>query len=125
MKTHKSFVKQGFEGSVVKTADHLYQVGYSYDWMKIVDEKSMDLKVLGIYHTPKRTNLNQIGGVLVKLGSNKPFVKVGGGFSKPQLEKYFLDPMKAKGRTARIVYKAITADGSLQHPRFDRWRYSK
>lgn len=125
MERHRSFVEQGFEGSVVKTPGALYQVGYSYDWMKIVDEKSMDLEVLGIYHTPKRTNLNQIGGVWVRAVRGKKLTKVGGGFSNPQLEKYFLDPKQAIGRTARILYKSLTADGALQHPRFDRWRYSK
>lgn len=122
MTIHNSYIDLGFEGSVIKTPHHLYQLKKSWDWMRIVPEKSIDAKVVSMYEG-KGKYIGMLGGVRCEGEGLK--VKVGTGFDDFQRVDFWSHPAKILEQTIRIKYKEKTADGSLRHPSFDRIRYHK
>ena len=113
-----------FDGCILKTLKHKYQDRRCYDWMKIKDEDSISLRVIGIYEGTKGKQFEgQLGGVIVY--HKGVLVKVGGGFSNSDRKKYYENPELIVGKIIDVLYQEVTDDGSLRDPIFDGIRFDK
>jgi len=119
---HQRNIDAGFEGSVIKTPYHVYQFKQSWDWMRIIPERSVDVVVMSMYEG-KGKYIGMMGGVQCEGEGVK--VKVGTGFNDSDRAAYWDDPHGLVGKTIRVTYKERTKDGSLRHPSFDRIRVDK
>ena len=124
VKLSKQYKYKMFDGCILKTLRHTYQDKRSYDWMKIKDEDSISLKVIGIYEGTKGKQFEgQLGGVYVIHKS--VVVKVGGGFDNADRKKYYENPELIVGKIIDVLYQEVTDGGSLRDPIFDGIRYDK
>lgn len=110
---------QGGEGVLVKPLDGHYECKRSHRWLKIKAEESVDVPVIGTYEGTGK-NEGKLGGIIVELDGNP--VHVGGGFSDGQREALWHSRDAVPGRLAEIEFHERTPDGSLRHPRFNRFR---
>lgn len=139
---YASVRERGLEGLIVKSPNHAYQAKRSFDWMKIKNEATEDLTVIGAFEGTGKY-VGKLGGLIVD--RNGVEVRVGGGLSDAQRdefwEAYLRDCNKMQavsgestvydvgcgllGRLVEVEYHEVTPDGSLRHPRFVRFRDDK
>lgn len=122
MTIHNQHLDAGFEGSVIKTPNHVYQHKKSWDWMRIVPIMSADVRVVSMYEGQGKY-VGMMGGVMCQGDGIE--VKVGTGFDDFQRQDFWVHPAKILDHVIRVTYKEKTKDGSLRHPSFDRIRYNK
>lgn len=132
---------RGLEGLIVKPADGRYEKKRSRNWLKIKGEETLDLCVIGAFEGTGKYE-GKLGGLIVQHGNVE--VRVGGGFSDAQREEFwecFQDDIRREqeadfysrskaagsilGRIIEVEFHEETADGSLRHPRFVRFRDDK
>jgi DNA ligase 1 len=144
---------KGYEGAMVKTLDGFYEKKKSRSWLKLKNEDSEDLPVIGVFQgQPSGKYGATIGGLIVD--RNGVEVRVSGisdadreemwnlwcqtaaacGFSpdvgfegatfKGQIEVSGV-PTILLGRLIEVEFHEATKDGSLRHPRFVRFRDDK
>lgn len=121
-RTYDKAIEQGYEGLVLKTPNHKYQMKRSGDWQKLKEVLSLDLTITGIFEGQGKYE-GSLGGVIV---DNKGvLVKVGGGFSDALRDKIWTRPIDYIGKVAEVLYHEQTPDGSLRHPRLKCFRVDK
>ena len=107
----------GHEGLVVKPLRYEVVPRRSWNFMKMKDSHTEDLKVIGTFEGTKRLT-GMLGGIV--LDFNGQGVGCGSGFSGVQRE--VLWDTELRGLIAEVGYHEITDGGSLRHPVFIRWR---
>jgi len=114
-KEHDKYVKEGYEGAMIKMINAPYKFGRGYEVMKLKAFHDVDLKIEGL--------LEGTGKHAGKLGSfqvdfNGIEVQVGSGLTDELREKVWADRDDFLGRTIEVRYQEVTPDGSLRFPTF-------
>jgi DNA ligase-1 len=112
----------GFEGLVIKTVGHQYQLKRSSDWLKLKAVQSADIPCLEVFEGEGKYQ-GMLGGLLCDYEG--AIVRVGSGFSDADRMHYWENPDKIIGKTIEVEYHEVTPDGSLRHPRFKGIRIDK
>lgn len=134
-KYYTTFRAKGLEGAMVKTLEGTYYKKRSNSWMKIKNEETEDLEVIGAFEGTGKYE-GQLGGIVCRRGEVE--VRVGGGFTdldRVELWKAYREDeengaagdgsFQLIGRLAEVEFHEVTPDGSLRHPRFVRFRDDK
>jgi DNA ligase-1 len=117
---YETLLDAGFEGMVVKTPDHEYQLKRSWDWMKLKNTKAEDCPIVG-YYEGKGKYAGKLGGVTVER-RNGYISRVGGGFSDAERTNIYKNFSEYEYRFIEVHYHEDTPDGDFRHARKDRWR---
>jgi DNA ligase-1 len=112
----------GYEGAMVKPYDYKYKGTRSWDWMKMKNVSTEDLKVIDVFEGEGKY-VGQLGGIVVDY--NGTSVRVGSGFTDDQRERLWGIPEYVIGRVAEVLFMEVTDSGSLRHPRFVQFRPDK
>ncbi len=137
---YQKFRDRGLEGAIVKPLDAVYTKARSHAWLKMKNEESEDLRVVGAFEGTGKYE-GMLGGLVVDRDGVQ--VRVGGGFSDAQREEFWEafrsddamisslsgtappEDMFLIGRLIEVEFHEVTPDGSLRHPRFVRFRDDK
>ncbi len=122
----------GLEGAMVKPWDGHYVKKKGFLWLKLKNEETKDLRIVGWFEGKPGTRLEgKFAGYIVN--HDGVFVSVGGGYSHAQLEElgaealtvHAGEPFTEKGivkrlftlahRLCEVEYHEVTPDGSLRH----------
>ena len=119
---HDAYVKEGFEGAMIKFLDAPYRFGRGFEVMKLKAFHDVDLPISGL--------LEGTGKHAGKLGSfqvlfNGVEVQVGSGLTDDLREQIWADPDSFLGRVIEVRYQEVTPDGSLRFPTFVCFRNDK
>ena len=112
-----------YEGTVLKTMGHLYQNKRSYDWMKMKDVLTSDVRVTQVL-PGKGKYARMMGSALAVDDQGRP-AKVGGGWSDQQRLLYYHHPERLVGAFIEIQYQQKTDGDNYRHARFVRRRDDK
>jgi len=112
---HDEFVKEGYEGAMIKDLEAPYKFGRGYEVMKFKSFDDVDLKIERILQGTGKHE-GKMGSVVVNYNGVK--VQIGSGFSDELREKIWEDPEKFIGRIIEVRYQEETRDGSLRFPTF-------
>ena len=115
-------VELGHEGVVVYDPNTMYEDKKTYEWMKLVQEKTVDCPCVG-FVPGQGKHTGRLGSIKIKYKNTT--VSIGSGFSDSERQIIWDYQGKYLNRIAEIKYKNITEKGSLRQPRFKRWRWDK
>jgi len=112
---HDAYVKDGYEGAMIKFLDAPYKFGRGHEVMKLKAFHDVDLPVVGL--------LEGTGKHAGKLGSFQVVyqgveVQVGSGLTDDLREAIWSDQENFLGRIIEVRYQEVTPDGSLRFPTF-------
>ena len=119
VKDYKKFLKEGYEGIVLKRVDSPYRFGKrTVDWIKVKPHKSVDAKVVGLKKTPKGKM-----SFIIKDLKGKPLGLVSSAKLTTEQRKILIDEIK-HGRKPRVEVagEEITPHHKIRHPRITRVR---
>lgn len=122
-KAAKSYIKDGFEGAVLKDMDSCYAFRRMKDWTKIKQFDTSDYKVVGI-EEGKGKFLGTFGKFLVR-GPKGKVSGVGSGISNAQRAEFWKLGKKLIGKTIEVKHQGVSQDGGLRFPTFVRLRLDK
>jgi len=143
---HDEFVKQGYEGSMVKDLDAVYEFKKGYAIQKVKKFHTIDLTVVGVEEGKEGTDLEGTLGALVvelsdadiisQLPDGMPYVtgglfkvNVGSGFKRPERDELWARRTDLINRTIEIKNfgSTLNDDGghSLRFPIFKKFRDDK
>lgn len=88
-KVHDQIISLGFEGSMIKDAESIYQCKRTKTWLKKKDFDLHDLKVVDIFEGDGKYQ-GTLGGVVVSYKGNT--VKVGSGFNDYDRDRFWSNP---------------------------------
>lgn len=111
---YRAFRKRGLEGAIVKPLDHKYQWKRSFDWMKMKDEFTFDLPIIGFKEGTKKYS-GMLGALLVDF--NGVVVDVGTGITDAERTEIWNNQQSYLGRIVEVGAHEVTPDKSLRHPR--------
>ena len=125
-KIYKEHLQNGYEGSIIKSVDGLYQwkrvTINSGEMLKLKPFKTLDLEVKAVYSG--EGNFKDVaGGITVNYNGIE--VSVGSGFNLETRKLMKKNPTEYIGKIAEIKYFEETVDRSLRFPTFVRWRFDK
>jgi DNA ligase 1 len=116
---YEDYRERGLEGAMCKNPNSPYEFKRRYHWLKLKDEQTVDAPIVGWEPGEIGTKYeNVIGKFIIELESGIR-VAVGGGLSD---ELRAEDPEQFIGRIIEVEYHEMTPDGSLRHPRMNRFR---
>mgnify|MGYP003653607284 FL=1 len=119
---HQEYVKNGYEGAMVKNPDLPYSFGRSDAVIKVKSFFDVDLMVIDFKEGTGRHS-GKLGSILVDF--NGVEVNVGSGFDDDMRAQVWDNRHEYLGMTAEVRYQEITPDGSLRFPTFVCWRTDK
>ncbi len=112
---HDKFVKQGYEGVMIKDMKAPYKFGRGYEVMKLKAFHDADLKIKSLLEGTGK-HAGKLGSVIVDFEGVE--VQVGSGFSDALRDQIWEDPENFIGRVIEVRYQEVTPDGSLRFPTF-------
>lgn len=125
---YKKCLKDGYEGAMLRD-----MLGY-YQWrrvtlksgeiLKVKPFKSVDVPIIGFYEGKEESNKGTLGGIVIDLG-NGITCNCGSGFSHDLGKKIWDNQSEYLGKMVEIKFFEYTEEGSLRHPRFERFRPDK
>jgi len=112
---HDEYVKDGYEGAMIKDPSAPYKFGRGNEVMKLKVFHDVDLPIEDIFEgTGKHSG--KLGAV--KVVFNGVDVQVGSGFSDELRDSVWNDKESFIGRIVEVRYQEVTPDGSLRFPTF-------
>jgi DNA ligase-1 len=112
---HDEYVKEGYEGAMIKDLNAPYKFGRGWGVMKFKAFHDADLPIKG-FEEGTGKHLGKLGAIVVDYKGVT--VKVGSGFSDDLRERIWDDQASFVGRIVEIRYQEVTPDGSLRFPTF-------
>lgn len=118
--------ERGFEGLMVKSADHTYETDKrSYGWLKVKPENDADALITGVQEA-----VSEAGEPLGRVGSLQGVDEAGQPVSIPGIDHttgglWFTEPSLIVGQWVEFVYMERDRQGGYRHPRFNRVREEK
>lgn len=150
MDWYQRYRNQGYEGAMVKDPGGFYDKKKSRSWLKLKNEDTEDLKVIGVFQGQADGKYaNTIGGLIVDREGVEVRVSGLDDATREQIWKLWFDTCVAiglspnvgyegktfklyekehgplLGRVIEVEFHEVTKDGSLRHPRFIRFRDDK
>lgn len=110
------------EGVIVKPLDALYQRKRSHNWLKVKDEQTVDVPIVGYVEGTGKYE-GTLGALVVDYNGKE--VNVGSGLSDVDRDYFWKHQTKYQNILVEVEYHEETPDGSLRHPRFVRLREDK
>ena len=112
---HDYYVKEGYEGAMVKFLDAPYKFGRGFEVMKLKAFHDVDLTIQALLEgTGKHSG--KLGSVVVNYKGVD--VQVGSGFSDELRTSIWSNKEEFVGRMIEVRYQEVTPDGSLRFPTF-------
>jgi ATP-dependent DNA ligase len=103
------FIKEGFEGSIIKTPYHYYERKRSKNWMKYKVILDCDLKVVGFnYGNPGTKYEHLLGSLACQTSDGLLNVGVGAGFSDLQRNEFKSEDLI--GKVVCVQYNQVIKD---------------
>lgn len=120
------YLKQGFEGAMVKDVAAPYKWGRGDNLLKVKRFFDADLKVTGFYEG-KGKHKGRLGGLYVagKIDGKEYTSEVGSGFSDALRNEIWEDQRSWKNAVVQIQYQELTPKMSLRFPVFVMRRKDK
>ena len=112
---HDEYVKEGYEGAMIKDPAAPYKFGRGWEVMKFKDFHDVDLPIKG-FEEGTGKHEGKLGAIVVE--HKGVTVKVGSGFSDELREQIWNDKKSFTNRIVEIRYQEVTEDGSLRFPTF-------
>jgi len=121
-----SFVKQGYEGAMIKNADSYYVCKRSADWAKIKPFETGDFEITGFYEGEGKFE-GMLGGFVIDFEGYE--VEVGSGYSDSQRQEYWENRNELISSVIEVQYQDVTENEkgtkSLRFPTFVSMRFDK
>ncbi len=111
---YSQYRSEGYEGLMIKYYYGQYNNSRTWDWMKMKNKDTEDLKVVGIFEGEGKYE-GLVGGIIVERSGVR--ISVGSGLSDIQRLRWAEEPELIVGKTVEIAYQEVTPQGSLRHPR--------
>ena len=112
---HDEYVKDGYEGAMIKDPVAPYKFGRGWEIMKLKAFHDVDLPIKG-FEEGTGKHSGKLGAIVIEYKGTK--VKVGSGFSDELREQIWEDQGSFIGRIVEVRYQEVTPDGSLRFPTF-------
>lgn len=125
---HAQFTAQGYEGTMVKDLDAVYECKRSKNIQKIKDMETLDLVIVGVEEGKKGTEFEGTLGALV-VGYENNTVNVGSGYSKALRDELWAKRNELVDKVIEVKYQEKTVNekgkSSLRFPIFMKFRPDK
>jgi len=121
--TFEKSLNAGYEGLVIKPKNHLYVPKRNWSWMKLKNEETEDVPIVGFYEGEGKYE-GMLGGFIIER-KNGVNVRVGSGFSDNQRKIIWLDKELFLSEIIELAYHEETPSGSVRHPVFKKFRGDK
>jgi len=131
-----AYVADGYEGSVIKARNSLYEFKRSKAWQKVKPYFDLDAPVTKIIYgrldtggtmyddaDPRATGRRAVRSLVVNVAGVE--TAVGTGLSQDQRLRYAECPAEVVGLTITVRYQRISEDGRLIFPRYQGIRIDK
>lgn len=112
---HDVYVKDGYEGAMIKFLDAPYKFGRGYEVMKMKAFHDVDLPITGLLEGTGK-HAGKLGSFQVDYQGVE--VQVGSGLTDSLREEIWADQESFLGRIIEVRYQEVTPDGSLRFPTF-------
>jgi len=119
-KAMTAYVKNGFEGAVLKDLDSCYEFKRGRTWVKIKPFKSGDYRIADVIEGEGKYE-GMLGKIIVR-GPKGVESGVGTGFTDAQRAKMWKQRRSLIGKVAEVSYQEISSGGKLRFPSFSRMR---
>lgn len=120
-KMHRIYRKRGHEGTMVKNLHRRWEGKRSNAWLKIKDEKSVDVYVVGMKEGAGKYK-GTLGALIVSYKGREVPVS---GMTDDQRRMFWKKPKSVLKKLVEVIYQEETEHGSLRHPRYKRHRPDK
>jgi len=120
---YDKYVDQGYEGIMLKVPDSPYEGKRTKSWLKIKPEETVDAKIVA-YEEGTGKNEGRLGAFTVELDDGTR-VRVGGGYSDKQRDKFGPDMIGKMLEFGRQKEKAGAEVATSRFPQFKRMRPDK
>lgn len=118
-----TYVKQGYEGIIVKDLQAPYEFKRSYNWLKDKPWLYEDFRVIA-FKEGEGKYAGTLGAITI-VTKDDVMVDVGSGFSDAQRDEIWNNQSKYNWVLAEIKFQGYTKDGSLRFPTFKIFRDDK
>lgn len=127
-KNYESYLEQGYEGSMVKDYNSIYEYRRSYSWLKNKPEETFDAPIVDFKEGAKGTkNEGRLGAFIVDLEGT--LVNVGGGFTDKQRTEFWEKRSELLGKTIEFLGQERTKNkqgtSSVRFGKFKKIRKDK